>query len=100
MERWSLSRWMASACALILCSLALGCGVSNTPAPPEVAVAATQNPLVAQLTISSSCFGQAMVEFGPDTSYGRSTSWYPINGHFVANSILVAGMKASTTYHM
>ena len=39
-----------------------------------------------------------MVEFGLDTSYGRSTAWYPTQG-FIAN-ILVAGMKASTTYHM
>jgi arylsulfate sulfotransferase len=41
-----------------------------------------------------------MVEFGPDTSYGRSTSWYPIAGHYQPTTILVAGMRASTTYHM
>jgi hypothetical protein len=43
-----------------------------------------------------------MVEFGPDTTYGRSTAWYSndqgVGGGTV--SILVAGMRASTTYHM
>jgi hypothetical protein len=38
-----------------------------------------------------------MVEFGPDTSYGRSTAWYPVTQQ---TNILVAGMRASTTYHM
>jgi len=41
-----------------------------------------------------------MVEFGPDTSYGRSTSWQSIPGCHRSFSLLVAGMKASTTYHM
>jgi len=47
-----------------------------------------------------------MVEFGPDTSYGRSTAWYPVfttgfgAGGLQQTKILVAGMKASTTYHM
>ena len=41
-----------------------------------------------------------MVEFGPDTSYGRSTAWYPLPGYQQTSSILVAGMTASTTYHM
>ena len=41
-----------------------------------------------------------MVEFGPDLSYGRSTAWYPVAGHYVSTNILVAGMKASTVYHM
>jgi hypothetical protein len=45
-----------------------------------------------------------MVQFGPDTTYGRSTAWYPVSyaapGAAQQNTILVAGMKASTTYHM
>lgn len=41
-----------------------------------------------------------MVEFGPDTSYGRNTASYPIPGGLQTISILVAGMRASTTYHM
>jgi hypothetical protein len=41
-----------------------------------------------------------MVEFGPDTSYERSTAWYPASASSQTTNILVAGMKASTTYHM
>jgi arylsulfate sulfotransferase len=41
-----------------------------------------------------------MVEFGPDTSYGRSTSWYPASAASQTTTILVAGMKASSIYHM
>lgn len=63
------------------------------------AVAPTQNPLVAQYTLASRCSGQAMIEFGPDTTYGRTTAWYPITS-YQPLKILVAGMRASTTYHM
>jgi hypothetical protein len=41
-----------------------------------------------------------MVEFGPDTNYGRNTSWYPMAGGYKKTTILVAGMRAGTTYHM
>jgi arylsulfate sulfotransferase len=41
-----------------------------------------------------------MVEFGPDTSYGRNTAWYPVSAGLQQTNILVAGMRASTTYHM
>ena len=40
-----------------------------------------------------------MVEFGVNTSYGRQTSWQPV-GHYKPITILVAGMRPSTTYHM
>jgi hypothetical protein len=69
----------------------------------EGSVAGTGNPLVAQYTVASACIGQAMVEFGTDTSYGRSTSWYPLAGaagNYKKATILVAGMRAGTTYHM
>jgi hypothetical protein len=72
--------------------------VSGTGIPaPQTGVQATANPLVAQYSVASPCPGQAMVEFGPDTSYGRSTAWYPVTQQ---TNILVAGMRASTTYHM
>ncbi|MGB2603559.1 MAG: aryl-sulfate sulfotransferase [Candidatus Sulfotelmatobacter sp.] len=59
----------------------------------------TQNPLVAIYTIRTGCLGQMMVEFGPTTSYGRSTAWVPMTTpDFTA--VEVAGMTASTTYHM
>lgn len=81
-------------------ALTLACGGAiNTPAATG-SVAGTTNPLVAQYTVTSSCVGQAMVEFGADTNYGRSTSWYPVAGAYRQTNILVAGMRASTTYHM
>lgn len=50
-------------------------------------------------TIRTGCVGQVMVEFGPTTSYGRNTAWYPVTS-LNYTSVLVAGMRASTTYHM
>jgi arylsulfate sulfotransferase len=82
----------------VLCGLSLGCGAPAIPVP-EAWIFAAQNPLVAQYRLVSGCDGQAMVEFGPDTSYGRSTSWYSIQNR-VLTQILVAGMRAQTTYHM
>lgn len=81
--------------------MTLACGAGNNQPPaPMGTVASTQNPLVAQYTITSACPGAALVEFGTDTSYGRSTASYSTPGHYQSSSILVAGMKASTTYHM
>ncbi|HWO33946.1 MAG TPA: aryl-sulfate sulfotransferase [Candidatus Acidoferrum sp.] len=68
-----------------------------------MSVLPTQNPLVARYTVTTAlggCPGQVMIEFGPDTSYGRSTAWYPVVAARNTSTILVAGMKASTTYHM
>jgi len=85
----------------ITCSLMAGCGAgSDAPPAPLVSISSTQNPLVAQYNVAIGCAGIAMVEFGPDTSYGRSTAWYPIPDGYAPTPILVAGMKASTTYHM
>src|ERR1022692_2080467 len=79
---------------LTFCASTVACGGA-----PQ-GVARTQNPLVAQYTIAPSCAGQFMVEFGPDTSYGKATAWWPTPGGYRPTSIFVAGMKASTTYHM
>lgn len=84
----------------ILLGLMLGCDIANAPPPPTVAIAKTRNPLVARYSITSGCTGQAMVEFGPDTSYGRRTTWQRTPGRYRTADILVAGMRASTTYHM
>lgn len=85
---------------LILFGLTLACGGGNNTPQLSGAVAQTQNPLVAQYTLMSSCTGQALVEFGPDASYGKTTAWYPVAGKNQATTILVAGMRASTAYHM
>lgn len=73
-----------------------GCGSSA----PSSQVARTQNPLVAQYNISAPGTKQGWVEFGPTTSYGRQTSTVEATGPADILHILVAGMKASTTYHM
>lgn len=90
---------------LTLAASTFACGGAKFNDPPGIASAAvanTQNPLVAQYTITTAlgCAGQVMVEFGPDTSYGRSTAWYRASAALQTSTILVAGMKASTTYHM
>src|SRR3984957_20303085 len=90
---------------LTLAASTFACGGAKFYDPPGIASAAvanTQNPLVAQYTITTAlgCPGQVMVEFGPDTSYGRSTAWYRASAALQTSTILVAGMKASSIYHM
>lgn len=85
---------------LSISALMLACGGGiNTPIVTG-SITKTANPLVAQYTVTSGCVGQAMVEFGPDTSYGRSTNWVPLPGRYQSTDILVAGMRASSAYHM
>jgi arylsulfate sulfotransferase len=63
-------------------------------------VSPTNNPLVARYTITVPDGSQVSIQFGLTTAYGTST-WQvdaPTGGGEV--SILVAGMRASTTYHM
>jgi arylsulfate sulfotransferase len=86
--------------SLIVCALMAGCGAGSIGSLAQGTVASTQNPLVALYTIATSCPGQIMVEFGPTTNYGRTTAWSPVLGNYVPTSVLVAGMMASTTYHM
>jgi arylsulfate sulfotransferase len=90
---------------LTLCGFTVACGSASFNDPPGItaSVANTQNPLVAQVSVATAlggCPGQAMVEFGPDTSYGRNTAWYPVLASAANSAILVAGMRPSTTYHM
>lgn len=62
-------------------------------------VVSTQNPLVASYSITAPAAAAVSVQFGLDTSYGFSTSSVtaPAGGTV---TVLVAGMRASTTYHM
>jgi arylsulfate sulfotransferase len=94
------ARAALAAAAWLVCALMSGCGAGSTPSLTQGAVSSTQNPLVANYTIRTPCLGQIMVEFGPTTAYGRSTAWYPVNSPSNIASVPVAGMKASTTYHM
>ena len=66
---------------------------------PPGTVSATNNPLVAKYSIFLPRAGSASIQFGTTTSYGLST-WTqsaPATGPL---SILVAGMKQNTTYHL
>jgi arylsulfate sulfotransferase len=84
----------------VVCALMAGCGTGSIPSLASGSISGTQNPLVAVYTVRGGCAGQAMVEFGETTNYGRSTAWFPVGGYSQPTSIEVAGMKASTTYHM
>jgi len=103
----SRSRCSWSPCRLIsivaACSYMLACGSTQDGPPidsPVTSVSTTHNPLVARYFVSSQKGGQAKVEFGTDTSYGRQTAWYTVPAAESGLVILVAGMKGSTTYHM
>jgi arylsulfate sulfotransferase len=88
--------------AIVTCSYFLACGSTNHPSidPPVTSVSSTENPLVAKYTVSSENGGKARVEFGTDTLYGKQTAWYLVSASESGTAILVAGMRASTTYHM
>ena len=74
--------------------------MSNSDSFSAVIAPAPNIPQVAIYTISIPATTQVTVEFGTDTSYGRSTAPVkaPPGGGKV--TILVAGMIPNTTYHM
>ena len=92
-----------------LSSLMAGCrGGADpvTPGIPEVStassvgkVSATNNPQVAQYSVTGASGSPVMVEFGVDTSYPFKTWTQPVSADGQVK-VLVAGMKARTTYHM
>ena len=63
-------------------------------------VTTTNHPLVALYSIDPPGNASVAIQFGPDTSYGQTTSTQqsPTGGGLVGT--LVAGMTASSTYHM
>ncbi len=69
-------------------------------AKPMVAVTSTPNPLVALYSVTTSRKATVQVEFGRDTSYRFHTSAVSTAANGGQVSILVAGMKPSTRYHM
>jgi arylsulfate sulfotransferase len=68
--------------------------------PTSGSVTMTQNPLVAAYTIPVPVGGAVQVQFGTDTTYGLSTSAVAAPEEGGTATILVAGMLASTSYHM
>jgi arylsulfate sulfotransferase len=63
-------------------------------------VTPTANTQVAAYTISLPVQGGVTVNFGRDTTYGLSTSQQQAPGAGAPLTILVAGMKGGTVYHM
>lgn len=91
--------------ALLACSLLVACGgggssESGSLPDPVTALAATQNELVAQYSVTTKFAAQVRVQFGTDTNYTQTTAWYPLPQEGGTAKILVAGMKQATTYHM
>jgi arylsulfate sulfotransferase len=84
--------------ATVLLLITAGCGSGSVPLASTVSP--SQNPLVALYKVAVSGSAQVWVEFGPDTNYGRQTSQYSSGAGVHILQILVAGMKASSTYHM
>lgn len=71
------------------------------PRDLSASITPAQNiPQVAIYTITIPASTQVSVEFGPTTAYGRFTSPVPAPPGGGPVTILVAGMIASTTYHM
>jgi hypothetical protein len=62
-------------------------------------VSPTANPQVALYSIAAGAPGNVSVQFGLDTNYGLRTWTQPAPAGGATN-VLVAGMKASTPYHM
>jgi arylsulfate sulfotransferase len=72
--------------------------VVNVVAPGQVT--ATANPQVASYTISPAAAGNVSVQFGMTTNYGLTTWTQPVPAGGGVVSLFVAGMQASTAYHM
>ena len=67
---------------------------------PAGQVIATDNPQVALYTLTLPFPGSMTVSFGPSTTYGLKTWAQSTADSGGTISIFVAGMQASTTYHM
>jgi arylsulfate sulfotransferase len=63
-------------------------------------VAATANPQVALYTIAPPVPAMVSIQFGTDTTYGRTTWTQSATGNAASLPTFVAGMKSNTLYHM
>ena len=67
---------------------------------PPGQVSSTANPQVAQYSFTSPTDATVTVQFGPDTSYGFETWQQAVPAGGGTLNMLVAGMRANTSYHM
>jgi len=63
-------------------------------------VTTTANPQVAQYSFTSPTDANVAIQFGTDTTYGLETWSQPVPAGGGTLNMLVAGMRANTTYHM
>jgi arylsulfate sulfotransferase len=101
--------------AMVFLGLLSGCRHASTAGSPSlqqeppigtapwtadgIQIAVTANPQVARYTIRPQRPADVEVQFGTDTNYGLRTWTQPADG-MQPVSILVAGMRADTTYHL
>jgi arylsulfate sulfotransferase len=81
-------------------SLSAQVSIFDPNKPPSGTVTSTANPLVANFALVAPIGASVQVQFGTTTSYGLITSAQPAPANGGGVHILVAGMRASTTYHM
>lgn len=81
--------------------VACGSGSGSSAADSlHARIASTNNPLVASYTVTAPAQATVAIQFGPTTSYGLTTSAQPASPTGGDLSLLVAGMKQNTVYHM
>ena len=84
----------------------VGCGAggdsreANREQLPQGQVTTTANPLVAQYAITTPAQAMVTIEFGLDLGYEQTTSPVSSPGGGGPVTILVAGMKQNSLYHM
>jgi hypothetical protein len=88
---------LLSCCVFCLIMGAVGCGNQDTSFSSKLAP--TTNAQVAAYTVSSNKPGKVAVQFGLDTTYGLTTWTQPVS-QGGATTLLVAGMRANSTYHL
>lgn len=93
----------ASSVTVAVTNAAPGGGTTSTITLPILSTgtpAATSHPLVARLSANLPTGASIFAEFGPDTTYGRKTWTQSAPAASQPTTLLVAGMRASSTYHM
>ncbi|MGA7907259.1 MAG: aryl-sulfate sulfotransferase [Candidatus Sulfotelmatobacter sp.] len=84
----------------VIIAAAAFCCLSHSSAAATDPIARTQNPLVASYSVAAPAGSAVAVEFGPDANYGFRTSAITVPLGTSSVSILVAGMRQNSTYHM
>ncbi len=84
----------------LMSCLGTSCGSKSPPSTSNGTVSPTSNPLTARYSITPGSDAKVTVEFGTDLSYEFRTSGVPTPPGGGKVDVIVAGMMASTTYHL